>query len=132
LSGCECALELALQLGKKVTIIEMYEKIARDVMFINAKSLLNALDNSGVVALTSCKVISIDEESVHVRKADGTFECIKADTVITAFGMRKNSQLVDKIKEKYYFKTRVIGDCEKIGKVGTAIRMGFYAAMSLD
>ncbi len=132
LSGCDSALELASEQGKKVTIIEMTEKIARDVMFINAKSLLNALDNSGVVALTNCKVISIDEESVHVQKADGTNDCIKADTVITAFGMRKNSQLVDQIKQKYYAKTRIIGDCERIGKVGTAIRMGFYAAMSLD
>jgi 2-enoate reductase len=132
LSGCDYAIELASELGKKVTIIEMDEKIARGAIFINAKSLLNSLERNNIEVLTKCKVISIEKEGIQIQRADGKNDYIKADTVITAFGMRRNLPLVEQIKEKYYCKTRVIGDCEKIGRVGTAIRMGFYAASSLD
>lgn len=132
LSGCDSALELATEEGKKVTIVEMLDAIAKDVMFINAASLIPALDKAGVKTYTSCKVTSIDDKGVHIEKADGTSDYIKADTVVTAFGMRKNNKLADEITTRYYTKTRVVGDCEKVGKVGTAVRTGFFAAMSLD
>ena len=35
-------------------------------------------------------------------------------------------------KEKDPMKTRVIGDCYKLGKIGEAVREGFFAASSLD
>ena len=38
---------------------------------------------------------------------------------------------IDKIKEKYHIKTRVIGDSSRLGKIGEAVRDGFYAATSL-
>ena len=57
---------------------------------------------------------------------------IEADTVISAFGMRPNTTLSNLLKEKYPMKTRAIGDCDKLGKIGEAVREGFYAASSLD
>ena len=132
LSGCDSALELATEEGKKVTIVEMADAIAKDVMFINAASLIPMLASAGVKTYTSSKVTSIDSDGVYVQKADGTSELIKADTVVTAFGMVKNNKLAEEIKSKYHTKTRVIGDSEKIGKVGTAVRTGFFAALSLD
>ena len=97
-------------------------------MFINAASLIPALNKAGVKIYTSCKVAAIDSQGVQVEKADGTLNYIKADTVVTAFGMKKNSILADKLKSKYCSKTRIVGDSEKVGKVGT----GFFAALSLD
>lgn len=46
--------------------------------------------------------------------------------------MRPNTTLSDLLKEKYPMKTRTIGDCDKLGKIGEAVREGFYAASSLD
>ena len=46
--------------------------------------------------------------------------------------MKADLTLVNKIKEKYHIKTRVIGDSMKLGKIGEAIREGFYAASALD
>ena len=57
---------------------------------------------------------------------------LEADTIISAFGMRPNTKLADQLKEKYPMKTRVIGDCYKLGKIGEAVREGFFAASSLD
>ena len=110
----------------------MEDKIAGDVMFINSASLIPMLAKANVTNRTSCKVTLIDSNGVHVQKTDGTSDFIKADTIVTAFGMRKNNKLAEKIKEKYNTKTRVVGDCEKVGKVGTAVRTSFFASRSLD
>lgn len=132
LSGCDSALELATEEGKKVTIVEMADAIAKDVMFINAASLIPMLEKAGVKKYTSSKVTSITENGVYIQTEDGSTDFIAADTVVTAFGMKKNNSLAEEIKKKYHIKTRVVGDSDKIGKVGTAVRTGFFAALSLD
>lgn len=132
LSGCDIALELATEYGKKVTIVEMADTIAKDALFVNAASLIFMLTKAGVKTYANSKVTSIDSQGVYVQRNNGTSEFIKADNVITAFGMRKNNRLAEEIKTKYHMKTRVIGDCEKIGKVSTAVHMGFFTTLSLE
>lgn len=131
ISGCDGALELAAEMGKEVTIVEMMEECARDAMFINKISLMNALNKNNVKMLTSTKVISIEEDGINVEKADGTKEKLAADTIISAFGMKPDLTVVDAVKAKYHIKTRTVGDSNKLGKIGDAVRDGFYAAMSL-
>lgn len=132
LSGCDAALELAQEESKDVTIVEMMDAIGKDVMFINAAALFGKLEAAGVKQRTNAKVTSVEPGGVHVQTADGGTEVIPADTVITAFGMIPNRTLSDQIKGKYHIKTRVVGDCDAVGKVGTAIRGGFFAAMDLE
>lgn len=131
LSGCDSALELALEEGKKVTIVEMADAIAKDVMYINATSIFVKIKEAGINVCTSARVCEINENGVIIEKANGSKESIVADTVITAFGMKKDTELADLIRDKYYNKTRVVGDSEKVGKVATAVRSGFYAGLSL-
>ena len=130
-SGCDGALEMASEMGKKVTVVEMLPAVARDAMFINQISLMNALAKHQVQILTDTKVVSIQADGVTVEKKDGTQEVLKADTVISAFGMKPDLTTVDAVKAKYHTKTRVVGDSRKLGKIGDAIREGFYAAASL-
>ena len=66
LSGCDAALELASEKGKKVTIIEMTEECAKDAMFINKITLFNQLAKNNVTLMTNTKVVSIDDDGVHV------------------------------------------------------------------
>lgn len=130
-SGCDGALEIAEEMGKKVTIIEMLRECAKDAMFINKISLFNALNRNHVEMLTDTKVVSVQADGLTLEKKDGTLETLKADTVITAFGMKPDLTTVDAIKAKYHTKTRVVGDSNKPGKIGDAVRDGFYAASSL-
>ena len=133
LSGCDCALELAMDEGKKnVSIVEMKDTIASDLMFITAAGLMSKMNEHGVKLLPGRKVLSFDKEGVTVENADGTVEKLKADTIIEAFGMTSENSLANQIKATYHTKARYVGDCESIGKVGTAIRTGFYAGMSLE
>ena len=46
--------------------------------------------------------------------------------------MKPRTELVDALKAKYYTKTIAMGDSVKMGKIGTAVRSGFFAAMSID
>lgn len=131
LSGCDTALELAMK-GKKVTVIEMLSECAQDAMPINKISLMRMLAENDVTLLTNSKVIAVEPNGVVIEKKDGTRKTIKADTVITAFGQKSDTNLPDAIRAKYNIKTTVIGDAEKVAKVGEAIRTGFYAAMAVE
>lgn len=130
LSGCDTALELAME-GKQVTLIEMLDTCANDVMMINKISLDRMLAEYKVDIRTGTKVVAIGEEGVTVETKDGT-GVIQADTVITAFGQKPNGVVSDAIAEKYPQKTTLIGDCQGVSKAGKAIREGFYAAMALQ
>lgn len=133
LSGCDCALELAMDKDKKnVTIVEMKDSVASELMFITSAGLMSKMNEYGINLKTSCKVLSIDKDGVHIEDKEGIKSLLAADTVITAFGMRSEKSLSEAIKDKYHSKTRVIGDSSQVGKVGAAIRSGFYAAMSIN
>lgn len=130
-SGCDGALEMAKDMGKKVTIVEMMDECAKDAMFINKIALFNQLAEYQVKIMTGTKVVSIEKDGLTVKKKDGSTEKLYADTVISAFGMRPDLTTVNAVKEKYHIKTRVVGDSVKLGKIGDAIRDGFGAAASL-
>lgn len=132
LSGCDSALELAAEDNKEVTIVEMLDSVAKDVMLINKTSLLSRLEEAGVEIITNSKVRKFSENGVKIEKEDGSTETINGDTIVTAFGMKADNKLGKKLKEKYPLKTNIIGDSEEVDKVGNAIRSGFYAATSID
>lgn len=131
LSACDSALETA-QKGKKTVIIEMLEHIAANDHFINRAALFPLLSKYGVEIYTNHTVSEIKKDGVKAINIDGKEVFITADTVVSSFGMKPYNETAKKIDEKYHLKTRIIGDCEKIRKVGGAVREGFYAALTLD
>lgn len=130
-SGLDGALEMASEMGKKVTVVEMLPQCGKDVFFINQITLFRKLAESNVTLMTSTKVIAMDDKGLTVECEDGAQKRLEADTIVSAFGMRPDLTVIDKIKEKYHIKTRVIGDSSRLGKIGEAVRDGFYAATSL-
>ena len=130
-SGLDGALEMASEEGKNVTVVEMLPECGKDVFFINKITLFNRLKENNVTLLTDTTVVAIDEKGLTVELKDGSKKHLEADTVVNAFGMRPDLTLVDKIKAKYHLKTRVVGDSNTLGKIGEAIRDGFYAATSI-
>lgn len=130
LSGCDYALEQAID-GKKVTIVEMLPTIAKDMISVNTISLKTMLAKNNVEILTSHTVKEILTDGVRV-EYEGEIKTINCDTVITAFGQKSNSVVPIAIRDKYPLNTRIIGDSLKIGKVGDAIRDGFFAANTIN
>ena len=131
LSGVECAYDLAKENGMSVTVVEMADKVLNGVFTINSFSLLYKLKDYDVTLRTSCKVTKITEEGVYVNNENGEEEFFPADTVISAFGLKPNVAVAEAVRNKYPKKTWIIGDSDKIGNVGTAVRGGYFAAMSL-
>ena len=110
----------------------MLDSCARDVMSINKISLDRMLEEYHVAIKTQTKVTQITDQGVIVETADGQTDTLTADTIITAFGQKPNSEVAEAIWEKYSIKTTLIGDCQKVDKAGNAIREGFYAALAMQ
>ncbi len=127
-SGCECALELAME-GKDVTIVEMMDELCPTAILDNRNPLLFRLRDNHVKQQTSSKILEITKEGVVVENSNGIIT-ISADTVIAAFGMKPNNKSIDEICRKYPT-TAVVGDCINVGQIGEAVRGGFFAAWSI-
>lgn len=128
LSGSDLALELA-EAGHEVTIVEMMDDIARDMLFLNRTSLVRALDQYKVRVLTSHRVIQVTDTGVVVRgpESDLTLEC---DTVVAAFGVRPATGLAEQLAARG-IAIHPVGDCTEPRKVGDAINDAFELALSL-
>lgn len=125
--GCETAVHLAEQ-GKKVTIIEMKERILAEPMpFNNLLALSSMVAENGINILTSTKLVEIKDNEVIVEKVDGATESVACDSVIIALGFRSQenikAELEGKIKD-----IRVIGDALAPRKVKHAVNEGFEVA----
>lgn len=132
LSGCDCALELAMEHGKKPVIIEMLDQLAPNMIMMNRASMNRMLKEQQVAVYTGCRVESVDGTSVHILHKDGQQEILRGDTVISAFGMRPDNALATALTERFGWKVRAIGDCNQIGRVGLAVREGYFAGSTLD
>lgn len=130
LSACDTAIEYGAKGGRKFTIVEMLPQLASDVMVVNKISIDRLLNEYGVEQLTSTKVVGITDEGVEVEH-EGEKRVIPADVIVAAFGRGRCLELADAVQNEYPTKTVIIGDCMKPAKAGSAIREGFYAAMSL-
>jgi 2-enoate reductase len=131
LSACDSALEIAMK-GKKAAIVEMLDDIAVDDHFINKAALVPMLKRYGVEIYTGHKVVEITPNGVKALTKDGKEVFIEGDTIVAALGMKPNNTIAEKIASKYHLKARVIGDCIQVGKVGNAIREGFYAGRYIE
>ena len=132
LSGCDSAIELAMEHGKKPCIVEMLDTLAPKMIIMNRASVVRMLAENNIPVHTGCRVESIVDGGVNVVYKDGTKAQLPADTVISAFGMRGNTDIVDALQNRFGWKVRAVGDCDKIGRVGLAIRDGYFAGSTLD
>ncbi|WP_284329312.1 FAD-dependent oxidoreductase [Demequina litorisediminis] len=126
LSGADFALEAALD-GHDVTIVEMADAVAGDLLMINRITLLRDLEAAGVTLLSGHRVTTVDAQGVVVDGPDGESR-VDADTVVSAFGVRPATGLAAALSG---YRVVAIGDCVQPAKVGDAINAGFEAAFSL-
>lgn len=128
LSGADLALELA-QEGHEVTLVEMADGVAADLLFINALTLMRSLAEAGVRVLTGHRVTEMDEKGLTAVGPDGELH-VDADTVVTAFGVRPANALADAL-DAGGRSVHAIGDCVEPAKVGEAINAGYLTALTL-
>lgn len=112
-----------------MTIVEMLDEIARDMLFLNRTSLLRDLAANDVRVLTSTTVTEITPSGVRVSGPDGD-ATIEADTVVAAFGVTPEMGLAEQPTSRG-LPVHAVGDCVEPRKVGDAINEAYVAAYSL-
>lgn len=128
LSGADFALEAA-ENGHEVTIVELREEIAQDMLFLNRTSLLRSLEAAGVKILTGSTVKEVTDDGVVVSDSDGE-TVLACDTVVAAFGVVPAVELTHELAA-FGDKVHPVGDCVDPRKVGDAINDAYELALSL-
>jgi 2,4-dienoyl-CoA reductase-like NADH-dependent reductase (Old Yellow Enzyme family)/thioredoxin reductase len=131
LMGCETAHFLASQ-RKKVTIIEMFDKIAWDAFDRITFFLLPILEEQKIEVRTSAKVIAILPDGVEVQVKESSEKWGGYDSIVIAMGTRSMDELLEKIKQRMpKVQVMVIGDAKEPRTALEAISEGAQAGRSL-
>lgn len=123
------AMEILAEQGKKITIVEMLDGVARDIAAYLKQHTMFMLRDYNVDVRTNTKCVAIDENSITVEK-NGVQETISCDAVVYATGSRSNSDVEEIIKETG-IPYSVIGDAKRPGKILNAIWQGNELARKL-
>jgi len=93
LGGCETALYLA-EKGKRVTIVEMLERMVWDVFESNRQYLFKMLAENSVCVLTESTLGRVTDEGAVIVNKRRRYEAeLKADTVVLALGLKPEGDL---------------------------------------
>ena len=124
--GIEVA-EYLNSLGKTVTVIEMFDRICRDLGPLNRVNVLERVSGSGIEILLETKVLELNEKGIVLLRGERE-ECLACpDTVVIAMGNRPNPT---PYKGKG-IRVHSIGDCRKVGNAMDAIHDAFHLATTL-
>jgi 2,4-dienoyl-CoA reductase (NADPH2) len=118
LLSCEKAISLVKN-KRKVTIVEMLERIGRDIGKSTRWTFIQELKNCGIEIITSAKVQEIKENGVQLED-----RFIPADTVVIATGTHSENTLKEELKD-LNCKIYVIGDASSPRKAIDAIYEGY-------
>lgn len=123
--------ELMVKGVKKVTVIEMLTRMAQDVGLSTRWVLLKELGMRGVNLITGARMKDIQPGKVVYTDPQGNDVTIPADSVILAMGSRPENSLAKALEAAGVKDVRVIGDANKVGRMGNAIDDGFSLGCEL-
>ncbi len=123
--GCEAADFLASQ-GKRVTIVEIFNKVAYDIIKNIKFFLTQRLEEEKVEIKTSAKVTEILPDGVRIQTGDRIEELRGYDTIVLALGTTPVNQLSEELTGKLPgINIITIGDAKKPRKALDAVAEGW-------
>ena len=126
--GCETAVYLAQEAGKKVSLVEMTDTLAAASCAIPRTAITKEMERC-VDAHTGARCTGITQEGITYVDAQGEHS-IPADTVVLSAGMvprKAQAEAFRGIAGEFF----PIGDCVKANNVRTAVRTGYDSAIQL-
>jgi 2,4-dienoyl-CoA reductase (NADPH2) len=117
--------ELASRGTKEVVILEMTEKIGKDIGRTTRWPMMQDAQRAGIQMRTATRAMEITESSVKV-ETDGKVEEIAADTVVLAVGVESCNPLQETVENKG-IPVQVVGDARTPARAFDAIHQGFAA-----
>jgi len=119
----ETIFKLATCGTKDIELIEMIDKIGKDIGKSTRWGMLQELSRFGVKTNIETKALEITDKGVRVSSKQRE-NIIPADTVVLAAGSVSYNPL-EKILKNLNIEYKVIGDAEKIGQAFDAVHQGF-------
>ena len=129
-TGAEIADYLS-EAGKTVTLVEMLEDIASDLVNHLQYYLKQRLDEKGVTIHTSSKVKELGKGYVMIEDASGMKKLDDFDSIILALGAEKPNDTVYKNLEGKVSELHVIGDARQPREIVDAVYEGEEIAIKL-
>ncbi len=126
----ETLYELSTTGTKKITLIEMMDKIGKDFGKTTRWGMLQDVSRFGIETLVATKAIEITKEGIRVETGENETEEILADTVVIAAGARPDNRLEAAVKEMN-IAVSVVGDAKGIGQAFDAVHQGFTAGVEV-
>jgi len=115
--------------SKKVCLIEMADRIGKDIGKSTRWGMMQDLGRFHVETVTGAKVVRITETGLEIDQG-GKVNHLDFDTVVVAAGAVSYNPLA-RIAEKLGIAYRVAGDASKVGMAFDAVHGGYEAALSI-
>ncbi|MGD8229504.1 MAG: FAD-dependent oxidoreductase [Desulfobacteraceae bacterium] len=125
----EFATKLLHNAGRRITVIDMVPRFAKNVGRTARWSLMKDLRLMGVELRKKTKLLEITDDAVIVETEEGKGS-LKADTVVMAVGVLPDDELARQVEEDG-IKVITIGDAKKPRKMREAIWEGFEEALKI-
>lgn len=125
----ETLYEMATRGTKQVTVIEMIDKVGKDIGKSTRWGMLQEMERHGIQALTGAKALEITAEGVKIAVGEEE-RIVPADTVVLAAGaIPRNPLEPDLIDSGIPY--QVVGDAGGVGLAFDAVHQGYQAARNL-
>jgi 2,4-dienoyl-CoA reductase (NADPH2) len=125
----ETLFEMATRGTKQITLIEMLEKMGKDIGKSTKWGMMQDLGRYNVKTMTNSKVIKITPKGLNI-KQDGNIHKIEADTVVIAAGSVPNNPL-ESVLEKMDVEYRVVGDAKQVATAFDAVHQGYKTGLEI-
>lgn len=135
IGGGEIGVEMGIHLarhGHKVTVLEMGSILSPETPPVHYRSLFEACweREKNFSYRLNARVTGISEGGVTYQDPDGTEHFVPAGTVVVAAGM-KGKQTEAMAFMDGDCRTHMIGDCDKVGSIQTAMRSAYALANNI-
>ena len=125
----ETLYQMATQGTKEVILVEMLDKVGKDIGKSTRWGMMQDLSRIGVTTVIRATVVAITADGLEVEK-DGKRETIAADSVVIAVGSGSHNPLQPVVEEKN-IAFQVVGDAGRVGLAFDAVHQGYKAGMTI-
>ena len=121
--------ELAVKGTKEILLIEMLDKIGKDIGKSTKWCMFQEMDRTGLEKLTVTKAVEITPEGIRIEGPEGN-QFVPADTIVLAIGSKSTNALT-KIVENKGIACLTVGDARQVAQAIDAIHQGFRAGQEV-
>ncbi len=122
--------QLAIRGTKEIVLVEMIDKMGKDIGKTTRWGILQDLSRKGIKTLTTTSALEITKTGINVETDDQVKE-ILADTIVLAVGASSYNPLQE-VLEKKGLPFQVAGDAGRVGLAFDAVHQGFAAGRKIE